>query len=163
MALDVLLIVIGSICIITGIIGCMLPVLPGPILSYAGLLVLQFSSAHPFTIQFLFIYALLTIITGILDYVIPIYGTKKLEGSKYGIWGCTAGLILGIFLLFPFGIIIGPMVGAFAGELISGKTADRAFKSALGSLLGFLASMGLKLILCLSMAYHFALQIIKYF
>jgi uncharacterized protein YqgC (DUF456 family) len=55
------------------------------------------------------------------------------------------------------------MVGAFAGELISGKTADRAFKSALGSLLGFLASMGLKLILCLSMAYHFALQIIKYF
>ena len=105
MTLDIILMIIGGILIITGIIGCILPVLPGPVLSYSGLLALQLTSPHPFSLQFMVIYALLTILVGVLDYVIPIYGTKKLKGSKYGIWGCIAGLVLGLFFFFPFGII----------------------------------------------------------
>jgi uncharacterized protein YqgC (DUF456 family) len=111
--------------------------------------------------QSLIIYALLTGLVALLDYVIPIYGTKKFQGSKYGIWGSTAGLIIGILFFFPLGIIAGPVLGAFIGEIISGKTKDRAFKSAMGSFLGFLAGTALKLILSMSMAYQYIVTVYK--
>jgi len=157
--MDELLILLGFICIIAGIIGCILPVLPGPALSYAGLVLLQFSSGHPFSMQFLVIYAVLTAGMAVLDYVIPIYGTKKLEGSKYGILGCAIGLAAGIIIMFPIGIIIGPMLGAFIGELFTGKKAKQAFKPAVGSFLGFLAGTMIKFMLSLSMAYYFILKV----
>jgi len=163
MAIDIVLIVIGSICVIVGIIGCLVPVLPGPVLSYAGIILLQFSSGRPFTTALMVLYAVLTALVAILDYVIPVYGTKKLEGSKYGTWGSALGLILGVIFFFPFGIILGPVAGAFAGELISGKSMQKAFKSALGSFLGFLASVFIRLALSLAMAYHFVVAVIPLF
>ncbi len=159
MALDITLMLLGGILIIAGTVGCLLPIIPGPPLSYAGLILLQLSSKAPFTTTFLITYAAITVIVLILDYVIPIYGTKKLNGSKYGIWGSTVGMILGLFLLFPIGIIIGPMLGAFTGEIITGKTKEQAFKSALGSLLGFLTGASIKFIVCLSMAFHFSMNL----
>ena len=155
MALDIILILIGGILVIAGTVGCILPIIPGPPLSYAGLFLLQFSSKAPFTTAFLITYAVITVIVLILDFVIPVYGTKKLEGSKYGIRGSIIGMILGLFFLFPIGIILGPMLGAFTGEIISGKTKDQAFKSALGSLFGFLSGASIKFILCLTIAFHF--------
>jgi uncharacterized protein YqgC (DUF456 family) len=159
MFLDPVLIILGGICIITGLVGCILPVLPGPVIAYAGLILLHFSSVHSFSANFLITFAVLTIVVGVLDYVIPIYGTQKLEGSKYGVWGSTFGLIAGMFILFPAGIIIGPMLGAFAGELISGKNANQAIKPAIGSFLGFLASTVLRLVLSLVMAYYYAVAV----
>ncbi len=155
--MDIALIIAGSICVITGVIGCIIPVLPGPIMCYAGLLLLQLTSGHPFTLSLLVIYAVLTALAALLDYIIPIYGTKKLEGSKYGIWGSAVGLLLGIMFFFPLGILLGPIAGAFAGELLSGRSAGRAIKSAFGSFLGFLASTVIRLVLSLAMAYHFGL------
>ena len=157
MTMDIALIIAGSICVITGVIGCIIPVLPGPIMCYAGLLLLQLTSGHPFTPSLLVIYAILTALAALLDYIIPVYGTKKFRGSKYGIWGSAVGLILGIMFFFPLGIVLGPIAGAFAGELLSGRSADRAIKSAFGSFLGFLASTIIRLVLSLAMAYHFAL------
>ena len=76
-----------------------------------------------------------------MDYVIPAHGTKKFGGSSYGIWGTNIGLIVGILSPVPFGIIIGPFLGAFFGELLyDRKNHHRALKAATGSLLGFLAS-----------------------
>jgi uncharacterized protein YqgC (DUF456 family) len=157
--MDELLILLGFICIIAGVVGCILPILPGPVLSYTGLVLLQFSSGHPFSTGFLVMYAVLTTGVMVLDYVIPIYGTKKLEGSKYGIWGSGIGLAAGIIFMFPVGIIIGPVAGAFIGELFSGKKAGQAFKPALGSFLGFLAGTMIKFLLSLSMAYYFVLTV----
>jgi uncharacterized protein YqgC (DUF456 family) len=157
--MDELLILSGFICIIVGIVGCILPVLPGPVISYAGLILLQLSSSHPFGIQPLVIYALLTTGVMLLDYIIPVYGTKKLQGSKYGIWGSGIGMAAGILFLFPAGIIIGPMAGAFIGELISGKEIRQALKSALGSFLGFLAGTTIKFLLSLSIAYYFVVTV----
>lgn len=153
--LDLILITIGVILIIVGIIGCVVPVLPGPVISYGGLIFLQLSSKNPFSVHFLVIFALLTLLVSILDNVIPIYGTKKLQGSRYGIWGSAIGLVIGILFLFPFGIIVGPVIGAFAGELISGKPGSKAIQSAAGSFLGFLAGTAIKLILSASMTYYF--------
>lgn len=155
--MDELLILAGLICSIAGIVGCVLPIVPGPVLSYAGLVILQFTSVHPFSVKFLGLFALLTTGMAVLDYAIPIYGTKKFEGSKYGVWGSGIGLAAGIVLLFPLGIIVGPVAGAFIGELISGKKVRQAFKPALGSFLGFLAGTMIKVMLSLSMAYYFVM------
>jgi hypothetical protein len=83
----------------------------------------------------------------ILDYIIPALGTKKFGGSKYGIIGTTVGLLIGLIFLGPFGIIIGPFIGAFTGELIhDNENSNRALKAAFGSFIGFLFSTGLKFI-----------------
>ena len=101
MDLDILWIIIGSIVLVVGIIGCILPVLPGQILSWGSLLILQLQTEPPFTARFLAIWALITAGVTLLDYYVPIWGTKKLGGSKYGMWGATFGLIIGIFFFPP--------------------------------------------------------------
>ena len=157
--IDTVLMILSGICIVVGIMGCILPVLPGPPVSYAGLILLQLTSRHPFTIVFLIMFATLTILVTILDYVIPVYGTKKLQGSKYGIWGSAVGLFIGLIFFSLPGIIIGPLLGAFLGELISGKKPDKAVRSSLGSLLGFLVGTAIKLIVSLVMAYYFIVNV----
>jgi uncharacterized protein len=151
--MDVFWLVLAIILMIGGIIGCLLPLLPGPPLSYIGLLIMQLRSDRPFTTKFLLIWAAITIVITVLDYVIPLYGTKKFGGTKYGVWGCTIGLILGMFIP-PWGIILGPFAGAFLGEVIGNANSDHAFKAAIGSFIGFLFGTLLKLVTSCIMFYY---------
>ena len=89
----------------------------------------------------------------------PAYGVKKLGGSKYGIWGSTIGLFVGLFFFPPLGIIIGVIAGAFIGEIIKGQSTQTALASATGSFLGFLFGTLLKLILCVLMLYQTVIQL----
>ncbi|NOX46435.1 MAG: DUF456 domain-containing protein [Chlorobi bacterium] len=152
--MDILFVVIGIILLLVGIIGCVLPVLPGQILAWASLLMLQFKSDPPFTAKFIVLWALITAGVTILDYIVPLWGTKKLGGSKYGIWGAALGLLVGVFFS-PIGLIIGPFAGAFVGEMIAGKDSNTAFKSGLGSFIGFLTGTLLKLVISFVMGYYF--------
>ena len=152
---DALMVFLGGICMVIGIIGSLIPVLPGPPISYIGLIIIQLTSRHPFSTRFLIIYGILTVFVFVLDYVMPVYGTKKLQGSKYGIWGSAIGLIIGILFFLPFGIILGPLLGAFLGELVTGKDIARALQSAMGSLVGFLAGAAMKSVLSITMAYYY--------
>lgn len=148
MGFDVFLAVLGAICILIGTAGCILPILPGVILAWAGLLSAYFS--HYCTIPTILLVAtgIATAIISVLDNLIPIYLTKKTGGSKAGAWGATIGLIAGVFV-GPWGIILGPFAGALIGELIHDrKNIGRAIKSATGAFLGFLLGTGLKLVLC---------------
>ena len=148
--MDVLLLIIGFACMILGILGSFLPVLPGPGLSWIGLLLLYFTHAVPMNYWILGISLLVTVVISILDYVIPAKGTKRFGGSSYGIWGTNIGLIVGIFAPIPFGFIIGPFVGAFVGEMIYNSTDHkRALKAATGSFIGFLASSFMKFVVCI--------------
>jgi len=148
--MDLMLLILGFVCVSVGILGSFLPVLPGPGLSWAGILLLYFTEAVPTNYWILGITLVLTIAILILDYVIPAQGTKKFGGSKYGIWGTNIGLIVGIFAPIPLGFIIGPFVGAFVGELIYNSTDHkRAFKAATGSFIGFLASSFMKFVVCM--------------
>ena len=147
--MDILFLALGFICMIIGILGSFLPVLPGISISWIGLLFLYFTNAVPANYWILGITLLITVIISLLDYVIPAKGTKKFGGSSYGIWGTNIGLIVGILAPIPFGFIIGPFLGAFLGELLyDSKNHKRALKAATGSLLGFLASSFVTFVVC---------------
>lgn len=135
---DVLWNVVSAVLLVAGLIGCFLPIIPGPPLSWLGLLIMQLKNDPPFSTQFLVIWAVITVAVTILDYVIPPYGTKKFGGTKWGVWGSTIGLIVGLFFA-PFGIILGPLIGAYVGEIMGGRSAKDSIRPAIGSFIGFLA------------------------
>ena len=148
--MDIFLLLLGFVFILLGIVGSFLPILPGPITGWVGLLLLHLTSTIEQDWTFLGITLAVAIFVWLIDYVIPALGTKKYGGSKYGVYGTTIGLICGLIFLGPLGIIIGPFAGAFLGEMIyDSKDSNRALKAAFGSFVGFLFSTGIKFIVSL--------------
>lgn len=148
--MDSLLLLLGFACMIIGILGSFMPVLPGLPCCWLGLLLLYLTRAVENNYWVLGITLLLTVVICILSYVIPARGTKRYGGSSYGVWGTNIGLIAGIFAPIPFGFIIGPFVGAFLGELLyDSKNHQRALKAATGSFIGFLASSFINFMFCI--------------
>lgn len=156
--MDWLIIVLGALLGIIGVAGSLLPALPGPPIAYAGLWLQQLRDPNPFTLKFLLIWGALTLVTMILDYYVPIWGTKKFGGTKYGVWGCTLGF-LAAFWMGPWGVIVGPFVGAFLGELLARQNSANALKAAMGSFFGFLTGSFLKLLVCFFMIYYIVMSI----
>ncbi|AZJ34980.1 DUF456 domain-containing protein [Tenacibaculum singaporense] len=143
--MDIFLVILGFVFACLGIIGSFLPVLPGPITSWVGLLLLHLTKAVPQNWTFLGITLVIAVIIFFLDYFIPAMGTKRFGGTKYGVYGTTIGLIIGLLSPIPFGILIGAFVGALVGELIyDSKDTNRAIKASFGAFLGFLASATIK-------------------
>ena len=99
--MDILLLLLGFICVVVGVFGSFLPVLPGPSISWVGIVLLYFTTAVSTNYWILGISALITVTLTVLDYIIPAKGTKKFGGSSYGIWGTNIGLIIGIFAPIP--------------------------------------------------------------
>ncbi len=151
--MDWLWISLGIALALVGIAGSLLPLLPGPPIAYVGLLLQQLRPDRPFSTQFLLIWAGIVLVSLVLDYLIPIWGTKKFGGTKYGVWGCTIGFLLA-FWMGPWGIIIGPFIGAFVGETLAGQTTRKSFKAALCSFVGFLLGSFLKLVVCFFMIFY---------
>lgn len=145
--MDYILVIIGLLFMLVGVVGSLLPALPGLPLSWVGLLLLYLSPNIEPNYWVLGITLIITILISIADYVIPAQGTKRFGGSKYGIWGTNIGLVVGIFAPIPFGFIIGPFAGALIGELLyDKKDTTRATKAAVGSFLGFLAGTFIKFV-----------------
>ena len=153
--MSVLLIILGILFILAGVAGCILPVLPGPLLAWLALLLTKWIPGAEINDQVIWTAFAVALVVHALDYIIPAMGTKKFGGSKWGIWGATIGLLVGIFTPIPMGVVLGPFLGAFIGEMIHESQADRALKAALGSLVGFLFSTGLNLAVTLYFAYLF--------
>ena len=158
MAVDILLVVLGVCFLLGGLAGCILPIVPGPPLSYIALLFLQATRFGEFSVKFLIITAVIMIVITIVDYLLPVWGTKKWGGSKAGAVGAIIGLLAGLFFP-PFGIIVGPFGGAVAGEMIAGRDTKTALRSGLGSFIGFLFGTGMKLAVCIVFTYYFAMEI----
>lgn len=146
MNIDLVFIIIGFILCLIGIVGSILPVLPGPPFGWAGLLLLELTDVIPNNYWFLGITFVIAIGIFIIDYMMPAISTKKFGGSKSGAIGAIVGLIVGLLAPIPFGFLIGPFLGALIGELAFNKTEGKqAFKAAFGSFLGFLVSTFMKL------------------
>jgi len=150
--MDLFWIILSLLFLISGLIGCIVPLFPGPPLAYVGMLLLQLKSNPPFSTKFMLVWAGIVIVVSLLDYLIPVYGTKKFGGTRYGIWGCAIGLLAG-FWLGPLGIILGPFFGALVGEML-GNNQQGAIRAAIGSFIGFLFSTLLKLIACGMMLWY---------
>jgi len=161
--MDLFLLIIGFVFTLLGVVGSFLPVLPGPITGWIGLLLLYLTETVPMSYTFLGVTLAISIIIWILDYTIPAMGTKKFGGSKAGAIGTTIGLIVGLISPIPLGFIIGAFLGAFLGELTHSIDIKRALKAAFGSFLGFLASTTLKFIVSLIFVGLFIKITIEYF
>ncbi len=146
-------IVLGIVLAVVAILGSILPLLPGPPVAYVGLLLQQLRDEKPFSTNFLIFWGAIVVLSLILDYLIPIWGTKKFGGTRYGVWGCTLGFIAA-FWMGPWGVVIGPLIGAFIGEMISQNSSKHAMKAAFGSFIGFLLGSFLKLVICFFMLYY---------
>jgi len=155
--METIIIIGGILLIVIGFLGSALPVLPGPPLAWVGYLLLRWSdrvSDNQHYTPWLWIMLAVVILVTLLDYIVPVWGTKRWGGSKSGMIGATAGLFIGLFL-GPLGIIIGPFAGAFIGELTTGKREQEALRSGWGSFLGFLLGVGLKLMACAMLLFLF--------
>ena len=145
--MDIVLVILAAVFLFVGMLGCILPMLPGPLLAYAGMLLLHLTDRVQFTTGQLLVWLLIVVVTVVLDYVTPLLGSKYSGGSKWGERGCMIGTVIGLFFA-PWGIIIGPFVGAVVGELLGDKELSQALKSGFGSFLGFLFGTVLKLGVC---------------
>ncbi|SEA67523.1 DUF456 domain-containing protein [Bizionia paragorgiae] len=142
--MDLLYICIGFSFILMGIVGSLLPVLPGPPLSWVGLLFLYFTTPLDYDWLFLGITLAIALIVFALDYIIPALGTKRFGGTKAGMIGTSIGLIIGLIAPIPGGIIIGPFIGALVGEVLNKTDFKTALKAAFGSFLGFITGTFIK-------------------
>ena len=159
MILDILLVILGICFLLVGLAGCIVPALPGPPLSYVALLLLQATGFGGFSVKFLLIAAIVTVVVTVVDYLLPMWGAKKWGGSRAGIIGSAIGLLIGLFFL-PVGIIVGPFAGAVVGELISGRDSNTALRSGFGAFVGFLLGTGMKLAVCVSFTFYFIKELI---
>ena len=138
-------IALAIICGVVGLIGAVVPVIPGSIISYAALWLMWLSDSSYVSSASLWIMGALMVAVCVIDYIAPIWMTKLGGGSKQSMWGATIGLIVGLFFA-PFGLIIGPFLGALVGELTTDASLGQALKIAALSFVAFLLTTGLKLI-----------------
>ncbi|MBR5238231.1 MAG: DUF456 domain-containing protein [Paludibacteraceae bacterium] len=156
--MEIFLFILSALLIIVGIIGAVVPALPGPPLGYVGLLLLQLTDKVQFSVSFLVGWGIATLAVTILDFYLPIWTTKKIGGSKAGINGSIIGMIVGI-IFTPIGMILGTLLGAIVGELVGGASRDKAIRSGFATFIGTMLSIGIKLIICISFAIYFIFQL----
>lgn len=155
LALAITGIVLGLVILAVGLAGCILPVLPGPPIAFLALLCLQATGVHDYGVATLVVLGGLSVLVAVLDNLVPVWGVRRIGGSKAGILGGAVGVVVGLFVFPPFGIILGPLVGAVLGELIAGNTPKKAFTSGAGTLLGFLCGAVAKTALTSVIAAYF--------
>ena len=149
--MEIVLFIIAWLLILTGIIGCVVPGLPGVPLAYIGLLVAQFTDKVDFAWWTLVIWGLVTVGMVCIDYIVPAWGAKQFGGTKWGAWGSTLGLLIGLFF-GVWGVILGPFIGAVLFELIGGKKVWESIKAGWGTFIGLMLGTIVKLICCGLMA-----------
>jgi uncharacterized protein YqgC (DUF456 family) len=163
--MDYVLLILSILLLLAGFVGCLLPILPGPPLSFAAVILVHFSKFADFTANELIFLGLLALIVQVLDFIVPAWGTKKFGGSRMGTWGAIIGLIAGLFFLPAFGpfgiftILGGPFLGAYIGEKLEGKNSEKALRAAFGSFIGFLAGTMMKLVASTIIAIYFIKEI----
>ena len=151
--MDIILFVSGLILCLIGITGSFVPVIPGPFISWLAILIINLTDAVEFNLNFVLITLSVAVAIGLIDYLIPIIGVKKLGGTKSGQVGTFVGLVLAIIMIGPFGILVGPFIGALIGEMASKKSFSHSLKPAFGSLVGVVAGSMIKF--CLTLTYLF--------
>lgn len=157
--MDWVLFVLAFLCVVLGLAGSVLPALPGPPLAYVGMLLIHFTDKVDFSVTELVVWGVLIAVVQVLDFIIPAMGTKRFGGSKYGVWGCNIGVIVGMFA-GPLGIVLGPFAGAVIGEMLKTHDFSTSLRAGFGAFLGFITGTLVKVVLVL---YFLVVAIISLF
>jgi hypothetical protein len=160
--LEIFLISLGLIISIIGLIGCIVPGVPGPPLNFVSLLLLEIATGGSYSINFYLVWGLITIATIVLDYIFPIISAKKFKATNYGIWGSVIGMIIGIIFFPPIGMISGLFLGAVLGELIAGRKGAEAMKVGLVTFFSSLLMIVFKFAASAMMTYYFVAEAVDY-
>ena len=151
--MEVTLLILSVVCALLGVAGCVLPVLPGPPLTYLAMWLLHWSGYVGFSTAELVVWAVVMVVVSVIDFLLTPMMTRRFGGSTAGGWGSLVGMIAGFFIPMP---VLGPVVGAFVGaliaeKLISNKSSQEAMRAAVGSFLAFIVGTGVKLMACVGM------------
>ena len=153
--------VVGAILILLGLIGSVLPILPGPPLSFIGIFffALTRNFSPPLTPTLIIIMLAITIAVTVVDYILPLIGAKKYGASKWGIYGSILGMIIGAFFS-PLGMLLGAFIGAVLVEWTVSRKETQALRAGWGIFIGSLLGTILKLGASGIMAYYFLLAVV---
>lgn len=151
--MDIFLSIAAFVLSLLGILGCVMPLLPGPALSFVGLLCAYGSSYSTISGTAVWLWLAATVLVSLADYFLPAYMTRLMGGSRAGAIGATIGLLIGMIFFFSVvSLILFPFLGAVVGELLHDRTdAGRAFRSGFGSFIAFAVGTGIKLVVCVGM------------
>ena len=150
--IDVILIAIGGCLVVGGVIGSLVPVIPGPLLAYLGLLALHVTTVAE--VDGLVFLAVVTLTVAAIEYFLPLYLGRKLGATRAGVYGGILGTLIGLFFL-PLGILVGPMLGALVFETMNKRGIRPALKASFGVLLGTILNFALRFALTVWMAVVF--------
>ena len=152
--METVIFIIALILLVLGLLGSMIPGLPGPPLSFIGILLIHFFTGTQFSTSFLLTWAFIVILVFLLDYFMQVWGVKKFGGGRKATIGTFLGLFAG-FIFPPIGLLIGPFIGAFIGALLEVQGDNtRALKVAIGSFIGFVTGTILKLVVSSVLLYY---------
>lgn len=144
--METLWLILAFVSFITGLLGAFLPILPGPPLTFAGVLLLHGTERYQPSFWITLGAGVAMVLITAADYLLPVYFTKRYKSSAQATRGATLGMILGLLLLPPWGLIIGPVLGAFIGEWLYTSSVRQALRSALASVAGLITGMVMKAI-----------------
>lgn len=148
----VLIDIICIILLVLGIAGTFLPILPGLVLSLAGLLIYKFGTDASLSMIYIWAFVILTLVSAALNYIIPAKTNRKYGGTRWGSIGSVVGTIVGMFLPIPLGFLIGMFAGVFIGELLhDSKDMNKALKSTKGAFIGFIYGTGFSFVIGVAM------------
>ncbi|MFA9262095.1 MAG: DUF456 domain-containing protein [Undibacterium sp.] len=157
------LLIIGSILAVVGVIGSIVPAIPGPVLGYAALVLLYFAKgAGVISLLSLGIFATLLVFVTTLSYIAPLWGARFSGASRTGMIGACIGAVVGLIFFLPLGLFLGAFLGAVIGELSTGKDGSSALKAGLGTLFGSIMVIALQTLFALTMAGYFFYSIIQH-
>jgi uncharacterized protein YqgC (DUF456 family) len=158
--MDIFLAITAIICALVGIAGSIVPALPGPPVSWVGLLLLSFTHWYDRPSEFLWIWLGVVVVVTILDNFLPVVMTKKFGGSRAATWGTVIGIIVGMFF-GPWGLILGPFLGAYIGELVGNRSeGGQALRVATGAFFAFIGGVGIKLVASVMILYYMVREIV---
>lgn len=159
---NIVLTILGMILQLLGLAGCILPVLAGPPLNFIGLLLLGLAKGWQILSKSLWLtLAGITVLTIVMDYVLPLMGAKRQGSTRWGTWGAFLGMLVGVFFFPPLGLIIGAFLGAVFGELLAGKENKEALRAGWGVFIGYFVSMLLKLVASGVMTFFFIRTLVR--
>ena len=152
--------ILAGVLIAVGVLGVVLPVLPGLPLAFAGMLLAawvgDFAHVGGWTIGVL---AALTLLGLAVDVVAGLLGAKRVGASRLAIVGAAVGTLVGLFFGLP-GLILGPFVGAFAGEYAQERKTRQAAKVGVATWLGMVFGAVFKLAIAFVMLGVFAFALL---